>query len=119
MDSDRKVEEILIRGLLAAGILLATCGQGKADFTFAEPTNLGPTVNSPFWDNDPVVSADGLSLFFDSDRPGGHGGFDVWVTTGQQSTVGLTRLPAASRRMAWSSTSSRTGSADRVVTTYG
>ncbi len=62
-------------------ILLCTASMAKADFTFGEPTNLGPTVNSSFWDNVPLVSADGLSLFFDSTRPGGHGGFDVWVTT--------------------------------------
>jgi hypothetical protein len=45
------------------------------------PVNLGPTVNSSNWDNSPSISADGLSLFFDSKRPGGSGGTDLWVTT--------------------------------------
>ncbi len=45
------------------------------------PVNLGPTVNSSNWDNNPSISADGLSLFFDSKRPGGSGGTDLWVTT--------------------------------------
>ena len=53
----------------------------KADFTFGEPTNLGPTVNSSSRDLKPSVSADGLSLFFTSTRSGGVGGMDIWVTT--------------------------------------
>jgi serine/threonine protein kinase/Tol biopolymer transport system component len=45
------------------------------------PANLGPTVNSPYGDADPRISADGLSLYFTSDRPGGTGSWDLWVTT--------------------------------------
>ncbi|MFB0556216.1 MAG: LamG-like jellyroll fold domain-containing protein [Phycisphaerae bacterium] len=53
-------------------------GRLRADFTFGEPTNLGPTVNSSAGDWDPDISADGLSLFFGSNRPGGE---DIWVAT--------------------------------------
>jgi hypothetical protein len=45
------------------------------------PINLGPTINSADDDNDPRLSPDGLSLYFDSNRGGGHGGYDVWVAT--------------------------------------
>ncbi len=45
------------------------------------PVNLGPTVNSLYVDNPPSISDDGLSLFFGSDRPGGFGSLDIWVTT--------------------------------------
>ncbi len=45
------------------------------------PANLGPTVNSSSWDYQPSISADGLSLFFTSGRPGGLGPDDIWVTT--------------------------------------
>ena len=45
------------------------------------PTNLGPTVNSTFGDTQPNISADRLTLFFMSNRPGGCGGFDMYVTT--------------------------------------
>jgi len=45
------------------------------------PVNLGPLVNSPYWDGHPAISGDGLSLYFDSDRPGGHGGADIYVVT--------------------------------------
>jgi len=52
-----------------------------ADFTFGEPTNLGPTVNSSAADHNPSISADGLELYFSSYRPGGSGDTDLWVTT--------------------------------------
>lgn len=44
------------------------------------PVNLGPTVNSPFADNLPDLSRDGLSLYFSSNRPGGSGAGDHWVS---------------------------------------
>jgi hypothetical protein len=53
----------------------------KADFTFGEPTNLGPTINSVGYNESPSISADGLSLYFNSLRPGGYGEFDIWMTT--------------------------------------
>jgi Tol biopolymer transport system component len=53
----------------------------RADFTFGEPVNLGPSVNLSSDDALPAISADGLECYFLSDRPGGQGGFDLWVTT--------------------------------------
>lgn len=44
------------------------------------PVNLGPAVNSPFADNVPDVSRHGLSLYFASNRPGGSGASDLWVS---------------------------------------
>jgi hypothetical protein len=48
---------------------------------WTEAVNLGPIVNSSAWDGGPSISPDGLSLFFFSERPGGSGGKDLWVTT--------------------------------------
>jgi len=45
------------------------------------PVNLGPIVNSSSADSGPSISTDGLSLFFNSDRLGGYGQHDLWVTT--------------------------------------
>ncbi len=46
---------------------------------WSAPANLGPVVNTPDVDNDVSVSRDGLSLYFGSNRPGGFGGFDIYV----------------------------------------
>ncbi len=45
------------------------------------PVNLGPVVNASSYDAYPNVSADGLVLFFQSDRPGGYGGNNIWMTS--------------------------------------
>ena len=47
---------------------------------WSAPVNLGPTVNSSADEYPPSISADGLSLYFGSNRPGGLGSFDIWVT---------------------------------------
>jgi hypothetical protein len=49
------------------------------DFGSAQP--LPPPINSPFDDSGPCMSADGLTLYFASDRPGGSGDFDLYVST--------------------------------------
>lgn len=48
--------------------------------TFTAPA-LVPGVNSAQNDLRPNLRRDGLELFFDSNRPGGIGGLDLWVTT--------------------------------------
>ena len=45
-----------------------------------EPENLGSPVNSSKWESQPSVSADGKTLYFVSNRGGGEGGMDIWVT---------------------------------------
>jgi Tol biopolymer transport system component len=45
------------------------------------PVSLGPPVNSAFQDTGPAISKKGLSLYFGSNRPGGSGGIDLWVST--------------------------------------
>jgi len=67
--------------LIAFVAIAVIGGTVKADFTFGEATNLGPAVNSPDDDGHPGVSSDGLELYFDSLRPGGLGGSDLWVST--------------------------------------
>ena len=66
--------------VFVAAIVLSSGGKAKADFTFGTPTNLGPTVNSSSGDWSPSISADGLTLYFNSNRPGGYGDYDLWVT---------------------------------------
>ncbi len=44
------------------------------------PVNLGPGVNSGYWESQPSLSADGRTLYFISDRKGGLGGKDIYVS---------------------------------------
>ena len=41
---------------------------------WSEPVNVGPPISSTFVDQSPTLSADGLSLYFSSNRPGTVGG---------------------------------------------
>ena len=47
---------------------------------WSPPVNLGPTVNSPSTEIGPAISKNELSLYISSDRPGGVGGADIWVS---------------------------------------
>jgi OmpA-OmpF porin, OOP family len=49
------------------------------------PVNLGPNVNSAEWESQPALSADGRTLYFVSDRRGGLGRRDIWVSTLDES----------------------------------
>ena len=51
------------------------------DDPWNEPVNLGSTINGSFRDFGPSISSDGLELYFASDRPGGYGYCDIWVST--------------------------------------
>jgi len=53
----------------------------QADFIFGTPTNLGPLVNTSSRDGLACTSTDGLTLYYSSQRPGGYGGWDLWLTT--------------------------------------
>ncbi|HEX2920601.1 MAG TPA: OmpA family protein [Bacteroidales bacterium] len=47
---------------------------------WSEPVNLKSPVNSRGWESQPSISADGRTLFFSSNRPGGFGGKDIWMS---------------------------------------
>jgi Tol biopolymer transport system component len=66
-------------GLGASDIWVST--RPTADDPWGEPVNLGSIINSEHHERAPHISADGLSLIFDSDRPGGMGSSDIWMAT--------------------------------------
>jgi len=47
---------------------------------WSAPVNLGANVNSPSWDWSSSLSPDELELYFTSNRPGGYGDMDMYVT---------------------------------------
>ncbi len=64
-------------------------GEGSCDLYIAyktkngswtEPENMGPFINTDFWESSPSLSPDKRDLYFASSRPGGFGGKDIWVT---------------------------------------
>ena len=62
------------------------CKSEKKNGIWSEIKNLGPKVNGPkTWESQPSISADGRTLYFISDRPGGYGGYDIWKTTKDSS----------------------------------
>ncbi len=64
-------------------------GRGRCDLyisfrngnKWSKPNNMGANVNSKYWDSQPSLSADGRYLYFSSDRPGGKGRMDIWVSS--------------------------------------
>lgn len=48
---------------------------------WSTPVNLGAPINSPVNDGAPTLSTDGRELYFDSVRPGGYGGRDLYLTS--------------------------------------
>jgi len=53
----------------------------NAEFIWGNAVNLGPSVNSSSNDAGPCISADGLTFYFNSNRSGSSGGYDLWFTT--------------------------------------
>ena len=53
---------------------------GKTGSTWGVPQNMGDAVNSYDWDSQPALSADGRTLYFSSERTGGLGKADIWVS---------------------------------------
>jgi hypothetical protein len=47
---------------------------------WSAPINLGQQVNTRDWESQPSLSADGHILYFASDRKGGQGKRDIWMT---------------------------------------
>lgn len=67
-------------------------GYGSCDLYFSEirdgrwtlPSNIGAPINSKGWESQPSLSADGRAIYFTSNRKGGQGGRDIWVSYRQK-----------------------------------
>jgi Tol biopolymer transport system component len=75
-----------ILALAAATSLIAAPWALAQHFSeWLDPVNLGSPVNSALFEVCPAVTRDGLSLYFGSNRPGGLGAVDIYVS--QRSSV--------------------------------
>jgi hypothetical protein len=63
-------------GMGSCDIYFSSFNEGK----WSEPYDLRAPVNSSHWESQPSISADGKTLFFSSNRPGGMGGKDLWYS---------------------------------------
>ncbi|HUR10847.1 MAG TPA: OmpA family protein, partial [Flavitalea sp.] len=50
------------------------------DGSWSEPKSLGKKINLPGNEMTPYVASDGVTMYFSSDRPGGLGSNDIWMT---------------------------------------
>ena len=70
-------------------------GLGSCDLYIAQrtgnhwsrPENMGRNINSRSWESQPSLSADGRTLYFVSDRKGGSGRRDIYVTQRQDDNT--------------------------------
>ena len=78
-------------GLAVTGLLVMSLGWATPDAAhyseWSDPVNFGATVNASSTDIAPSISKSGLSLYFSSLRPGGFGGFDLWVSRRLKQTA--------------------------------
>jgi outer membrane protein OmpA-like peptidoglycan-associated protein len=73
-------------------VVMAGCewptGEGSCDIyisnlnqnQWSEPTSAGININTEFWESSPSISPDKQKLFFSSNKPGGYGGKDLYVS---------------------------------------
>jgi len=63
-------------------------GEGMCDLYYStwegdrwsSPKNAGNVINSRYSEKHPAISADGRILYFTSNRPGGLGSYDIWMS---------------------------------------
>ena len=67
--------------MCSAGIDTDRTPAGAEQFSdWSPPVSLGPIINTEFDDSGAFISRDGLRLYFNSNRAGGFGGLDIYVS---------------------------------------
>jgi len=67
-------------GSIGLGDLWVATRESTLD-AWSTPVNLGSTINTTLVEQNAYLSSDGGTLLFSSDRPGGSGGLDLYMTT--------------------------------------
>ena len=86
--SRREAGKLRISILILIGLCCSDAAGGTGESTSAigelgawsAPINVGPPLNTAYNDMYATLTADGLTVYFTSDRPGGLGGEDLWVS---------------------------------------
>jgi hypothetical protein len=67
--------------LLLWATILSAAASAQQFSEWSAPVNLGPIINTtPYFEQGPAISKDGLSLYFHSNGPGGFGPPDIYVS---------------------------------------
>jgi MYXO-CTERM domain-containing protein len=74
------LELYFIRSQLETDAAIWVATRGSTSEPFGNATRLPATINTGYT-SAPSISADGLTLFFSSNRPGGFGNWDIWAVT--------------------------------------
>lgn len=72
--------KLFVGGMLALITMQAPSAHARGYSDWSAAANLGPVINSTLSDQQPAISKDGRSLYFASNRSGGLGGFDIYVS---------------------------------------
>ena len=83
---DNRSEDGIAEG--GCDLYMAYRASNQADWTIAQP--FGSTINTPYFEGMPSLSPDNRELYFVSDREGGYGGYDIWISRFEN---GLWQLP--------------------------
>jgi len=67
-------------GVALSGDLWVSMRESAMD-AWSTPVRLGATINTSSHDGHPYIAADRRTLYFSSNRPGGFGDTDLYVTT--------------------------------------
>lgn len=52
----------------------------RKDSTWSKIKNIGKAINTIYWEAHGFITPDGKTLYFSSNKPGGKGELDIWVT---------------------------------------
>lgn len=77
-------------GWAAGGFDIFMAYRIAIDSDWTIPQTFGGTINTPSYEGMPCVSPDNRTLYFVSDKPGGYGGLDIWMSKFENS---LWQLP--------------------------
>jgi len=87
----RTIGALVAAALLLVGVTAVAGAMSVATWSTAqkldETSGNSSELNTSSLDGCPIQAPDGLSLYFASDRPGGRGGLDIWVSTRTATTA--------------------------------